>query len=236
MNQIANATNGEVEVILEPTWAEDFTAARQYEEMAKLSANQAVAFMILAGFELTRLHKQHAIHRGGDQSRKRAALLWSDLVKEHMGISKDTAERRMSLAAECQKRLPKLNDLHLLLETPLKDLPELKRIQITDAVRGITDGASAHQLMLDWGIARPSSGHQKYTPPKKLTPAQQFEQDEELARLSLQDLLQHLHMFKTTDPRAHLSKSEREELLGACIDFNHWLRESLTTKPANQLN
>lgn len=235
MKQIGSGAQ-DVEVMTESTVTEDFAQARQFKEMARLSACQATAFVVLTGFELIRLHKTHGVRRGGDhtseQSRSRSVLLWGDIVKRELGVTTDTASNWMKMAAECEKRLPQLADIKLLLDTPLKDLPELKRVRITDGVKSLTDGASAKQLMLDWGITRPPQ-KQKYTAPRKLSPEEQIEEENEAARMLKDDLIHNLRCFQQIDPRAHLSEDERKELLGVCIDFNHWLRQAVAARPAS---
>jgi hypothetical protein len=148
-----------VEPTVEPTVSQDFAQAKTYLHMAKMSMAQSAAFMILAGAELERLHHAHAVKPG--QPKKNSpnvgGILWGDLVKRELGIGEETARRYRLMFKAAKKRVPMLN-AEELLSTPIGELPELRQQNLLAAVRKVTDGATAQQLMFDWNLAKRPQG------------------------------------------------------------------------------
>lgn len=141
---------------MEPEIAEQFTQARVYNQMARISAAQSVAFMILCGHELNRLHKALGFERGrpsADKSANGCRFKFGDLAERFAGVSERTARNYRAMADAAKKRIPQLN-AEELLQTPLAELPELRQQELLQAVHKATDGQTAQQLMWDWGLAK----------------------------------------------------------------------------------
>ena len=143
--------------------AREFDSARQFLEAAHLHTAAAAAFMVLLGVELKRLRVQFRPRRGGDrrlqyQSFNAETLIsWEDRIQSELGISKTTAWRFEAMAEAAKKRIAELN-ADELLTTPICQLTEPRRAAILQAVHKVTDGQTAQQLMLDWGIAKKPQG------------------------------------------------------------------------------
>lgn len=135
-----------------------FDGVRQKLRAARGFMTQAVGFMVLAGLELKRLKKEHGIQRGGDrktdQTRNGSGLLkWSDLVKQELNITDDTANKYIEMAENAKKRVTILQNLEeQLLTTPLHLLDQ--REEVERAVLKITDGKTAATFMEDCGIIK----------------------------------------------------------------------------------
>lgn len=154
-------TSAEVEVVTESGMeavAQQFAQARTFHQMAKVAAAQSVAFMILCGHELNRLHKELGFERGGArrgeafQSANVCTLKFEDMAEQFAGVSRRTAYNYRQMASEARKRIPLLN-ADELLSTPLALLPEPRQENLLKAVHKATDGKTAQQLMWDWGLA-----------------------------------------------------------------------------------
>lgn len=174
-------------IIVEPELEQQFSTAKTYYEMSKVSMAQSVAFMVLLGFELKRIKKLIGETRGrpGDEISSNVETYYGT-VDRLLGISKTQAWRFEQMADGAKRRLPVLN-AELLLTTPLGDLPELKRRELLNAVSKITDGKTAQQCMWDWGIAKlpqgsGATGGDRGGRRKTLPPEEQLERDLKQAR------------------------------------------------------
>jgi hypothetical protein len=141
-----------LEIVTEPDWQEKFSTARQYHSMVGISLAQGAAFMILCGAELHRLKRELGETRGR-RGNTANVCSFSQLAQQNTGISERTVFNYLALYQGAKKRLPLLN-VQELLNTPIGKLPELKRQQLLEAVKKITDGQTAQQLMWDWGITK----------------------------------------------------------------------------------
>lgn len=153
-----------IEVTTEPTIAEDFDAFRKLDTQSKAFATKASAALILSGAELARLHGVYGVHRGGDQTRTRAGLLWRDLVQEYGGINEDTAMRRIKLAEAASEQLPILREV-LAGDVDFRSLPAAKKDALERGLKCLTEGKSQRQLMWDFGL----------TPEPKLKGGERFD-------------------------------------------------------------
>lgn len=153
----------DVEIVGPPGVAEQFSQARLFHQMARLSAAQSVAFMILCGHELNRLHKELGFERGGArrgaafQSANVCTLKFDELAEQFAGVSRRTAYNYRQMATEARKRIAELS-VDELLNTPLNQLPQPRQETLLKAVHKATDGQTAQQLMFDWGLAKGAPG------------------------------------------------------------------------------
>ena len=158
MEPSPGVTSAEVEVVMETGMeavAQQFAKARTFFQAAKVAAAQSVAFMILCGHELNRLHKELGFERGRPSAEKCAnggTIKFEDLAERYAGLPPRTAYRWRELAREARKRIPLL-DAEEMLSTPLAMLPEPRQENLLKAVQKATDGKTAQQLMWDWGLA-----------------------------------------------------------------------------------
>lgn len=168
--------SADLEVITEPTLNEDFATARVYLQSARAMAQGAAAMTILLGCELKHLHKKHGIQQGGDrrsdQNRFVSVLKWSDIVKQELGISDDSARNYMALAEAAKSRIAEFEPIALsLLDTPLGSLPEIKRAELLEKTKELLPPTyTVQQLMWDWGVQRKpkrtGGHHPRQGPPK----------------------------------------------------------------------
>lgn len=143
--------------------------ARRFVEAAQLFQRASLAAQIMAGFELTALHKEWGVQRGGDRRSKPhdAALLptWAEAVKEHLGISPDTAARWMEMARVAKPRLSKGDlDLGRILEKNPGALTPAEQELLKKAVHQISDGRTQMEFMLE------CCGERKPSAPKPASP------------------------------------------------------------------
>lgn len=133
-----------------------FTTARAHALELHNLGRRVNHISILLGVELNRVHTELGIGRGGDKAKCKNSTLppWKDLVTAHTGLSYETCNNLMRLAAEGKKHIPILMSQDLL-ETPFSALPEARQAEVKKAISKIADGGTMHQLMLDFGVITP---------------------------------------------------------------------------------
>lgn len=230
--------SNETKIVVAPTQAEDFAKTRTFLQAAKASMAQGVAFMVLAGAELERLHKLYGIRPGrpalnspnaGGINSANAGGSWAEVIKRELGIGEETARRYREMFKAARKRVPLL-DADELLDTPMRDMPELKQKQLLAAVQKVTDGQTAQQLMWDWGMAKKPQGSAarggvrtpKGDAEPKLGPA---EAAAELARKQTDDLIALLDEALLDKPFHAATKAQREKLHGLLVDLAAAVKE-----------
>lgn len=134
----------------------DFNHARLLLSAVKGSIEQAAGLMVLFGIEARRLKKLHGVKAGRPaNSRTGAGITWPEICKREFGVSDDTVARYILMADATKSRSNVLTELaDKLLTVPLISLPAEDRERVEGAVRKITDGQTAKDLMQEWGIAR----------------------------------------------------------------------------------
>lgn len=160
-----------------PELAENFCQIKRYHEQARAHATQAVGLMVLAGIELKRIHKLLEPSPGRPNKLcQRGTISWDDCLTHYVGITRRTAYRYMELASACGRRNEVLDSAELL-EIPLADMPEARQAEIRDAVAKVTNGQTATQILMDFGLVKAnpidnlSGGHKGG--PRQLTPEQE---------------------------------------------------------------
>lgn len=142
--------------------AQRWDAARRYVDAASLFQKASLAAQVMAGFELTALHKAYGIKHGGDRrgsSFHDERLIWKEALSKHLGVSETTAWRWMEMAKAAKPRLGK-GDLQLgeiLAKNPSALTPAEQEL-LTKAVKKITDGRTQLEFMLELGVAKTPQG------------------------------------------------------------------------------
>jgi hypothetical protein len=131
--------------------AEDWQQFCVLDTQSKVFGVKASAALILSGAELERLHAKYAILRGGDQTRTRAGLLWTDMLEQYGRISEDTAMRRRKLALAAAEHLPVLQEV-LAGEADPRLLCPTKKLALEKGLQALTAGKTQRQLMWDFGL------------------------------------------------------------------------------------
>lgn len=158
-----------VEIVPAPTRNEEFSQARVYANAMLAMAHGAGAIAVLLGGELERLHKLFCRKRGqrgpgkntlGNKSATRVGFIpWVDLVQVEVGISETHSRRCRELFREAKKRLPEFNAMAAqLLDTPLRDLPDLQRAELIERTHKILPHEGLRQLMWEWNVCRGTRG------------------------------------------------------------------------------
>lgn len=140
--------------------AQRWDAARRYVEAASLFQKASLAAQVMAGFELTALHKAYDMRPG-----KRSDLYhddrgsWKEAISKHLGVSEMTAWRWMEMAKAAKPRLAK-GDLQLgeILGKHPAALTAVEQELLTKAVHKITDGRTQLEFMLELGVAKTPQG------------------------------------------------------------------------------
>lgn len=169
----------------------EFDAARAHVESIREHGRRAAHESILLGHELNRLKKELGVSRGGDRkSKPQSAVLipWQDLVEQQTGLSIDTCDRCMTLAAAAKKHIPILTAGDVL-ETPFAALPEKRKAEVVKALEKAADGQSMTQMMFAFGAWKDKKPN---TPPKptKASAAKRLENQGNEA-LQLETLAKH---------------------------------------------
>lgn len=160
--------------------SQEFAAAKEYQQLARLHLHAAAGYMVLTGLELKRLRATHGETRGAGLAKDKARNIpWSHLVKQELGISDETARKYIAMAEAAKNRLPIIKQLEQkLLSTPLAMIEEKE--QLVQATLKLTDGHSAKSFMEEMGIAKPPPGIREENRNKggnstqrKLTPAEE---------------------------------------------------------------
>lgn len=209
------------------TLSEEFSQARTYLHAAKLAMAQSAAFMVLAGAELERLFKTTNRQQGRHLSRVKGEN-WDELCQRELGISESTAWRYREMFKAAKKRVPLLNAAQLL-DTPLRDLPELKQAQLLEAVQKVTDGETPRQLMMEWGITKKpqgsgATGGKREGAGRKATDAEIVAEGHKAAVGILITLLDEALRDK---PWNACEETTRKRLHGLLIDVNQEVKETL---------
>lgn len=154
-----------VEIVPAPTRNEEFSQARVYANAMLAMAHGAGAIAVLLGGELERLHKLFCGKRGrrwpgSSNSATRGGIMpWDDLVKAEVGISETHSRRCRELFREAKKRLPEFSLMAAqLLDTPLRDLPDLQRAELIERTHKILPHEGLRQLMWEWNVCRGTRG------------------------------------------------------------------------------
>jgi hypothetical protein len=146
-------------VVVSEDWSVKFAPVREYEQQARMHVVASAACMILSGVELLRLKDEFDISHGGDrrsdQAFTRESLKWVDLVKSQAGLSEASAWRRTEMALSAGEQV---KEIRAWMESgkALVQLPVALQERIAKSVQAVTDGKSAHALMIEWGIAKES--------------------------------------------------------------------------------
>lgn len=220
-----------------PAGSADFAQAKHYLQMAKVSAAQSVAFMILAGGELTRLHKTHGISQGKrtDLTSPNGGGSWEKIVDRELGISDTTAQRYMDMFRGAKKRVPLLNAKELLT-IPLGELPEEKQKKIVGAVSKATDGMTAQEVMWEWGFAkRPQGGSARGGAKVKASDTNDNTTEDgateqtaaQLAKAATERLIALLEEAKADKKFHAAAKDLRKKLHGLLLDLQGEVAETL---------
>jgi|GEM_PF-3428420 len=146
-----------------PQIEQQWQRAKRYVESATLFQRASLAAQIMAGVELTALHKAWGVGRGGNRRSKphSVALIpsWAEAVKTQLGISDQTAGRWMEMAAAAKKRLSKGDlDLGALLEKHPGALTPAEQELLKQAVHRISDGRTQLEFLLECGGVKPGQG------------------------------------------------------------------------------
>lgn len=152
------ATTAPVEQALSEAASPEFDYARKLQTNVRLHLMAASGFMVLMGIELKRLKKNLGETRGR-KTRNASGISWGDLVKQELGFTDDTATKYIAMAEGSKQRVSILQELEQkLLAAPLTDLTAQEQEQVFTAVKNITDGKTAKELMQEYGIARQDAG------------------------------------------------------------------------------
>jgi hypothetical protein len=213
----------EVEVVAAPGVTEDFAPARTYLAGLRAMGQGAAVMAVMLGTELRRLHKLHGVRRGrpsinsrnvsGIKSRNGSSFTWPEIVKNELGISDDSARNYMELAEAAKKRLPDFGPIaEELLNTPLAQLPDIRRAELTEKTRHLLPNHSAQQLAWDWGISKRPADLGGYHPSKKepLTADEEIALQRKDAEERIQHIVQVLDLFFVQGCHTFLNKNLRE--------------------------
>lgn len=211
-----------LEVVAEPTIAEQFATARTYLAAAGTMANGAAALMVLLGFELKRLKSLLGETRGRKNKPAHVrTITWEDTLQENLGISLDSGTRYIRLAEEAKVRLPDLQPMaEKLLATPIGALPQFEQQRMLEEISARIPQSSGRQLMLDWGISRPPKAKGGARPRgEPMTEAEAAESDRAMAELRWGERIAMCE--RETEERSfmHCLPETLERLSGALLDL-----------------
>ena len=140
--------------------------AKYWADMAGKFAHASVAAQVMAGFALLELRKKHGTRPGkrndlvtspNDSER----LNWSDLVKQHAGITDDTAAKWMNMAtairAKWKKLAPQARLKELMAVSPTQ-WNELDVKLVSDSLHKVADGQTQLDFMRGLGLAKLPAG------------------------------------------------------------------------------
>lgn len=171
-NTPLKASSGVLEVISdEPEALESFVeppevinqwnTCRRFIESACMFQKASLAAQVMAGLELIQLKKHYNISHGGDRKSNPhcVGLIWETALKEHLYISKSTAQRWIEMAQAAKPRLKKINfDLGNIISKNPYDLSSTEQEMLTGAVIKITDGYTQSEFMREMGLVKLPQG------------------------------------------------------------------------------
>lgn len=136
-----------------PELMKEFEPARRHVENIREAGRRASHESILLGHELNRLKLELGVKAGRPKQLPQSAVIkpWATLVEEQTGLSIDTCDRCMQLAAGAKKHIPILMAGDVL-KTPFSALPESRQTEVSKALEKAADGRSMAQMMLDFGV------------------------------------------------------------------------------------
>lgn len=154
------------------------------------------ALFLLLGFELRRLHALYSVRPGNPHGRKlihkySCELTWPELLKRELGISAEWARQAMAAAERSTARLPEI-DVKELLNTPLDQLPDLRRAEIIGNVQRKLPVSTPRQLLLELGLITEGSrgGDTSWSRNgKKLSPEEEHKRWMEASRQRFFDVM-----------------------------------------------
>lgn len=161
---------------------------KYWAELAGKFQHATVAAQVMCGFELNELKKANNISQGKrtdlqlpDQSGSSAAAKsWPELVKEHAGISDDTARNWMKMADAVKSKWKKLAPQERLRElmavSPSQWNEEDEKL-IAASLKKATDGQTQLEFMRELGLAKkppgnPNAGNYEHGKKKTLSTAE----------------------------------------------------------------
>lgn len=207
-------------------WA---TAKKWIGEAEKLDLCKH-ACLLMCGFELIALQKEHGIQRGGDRrsNRQTGGLKFADLLQEHLNLSLRTAERlteRARNVAGALAKSPELNGLDLLETPPSKLTPEQYK-GLLNVFKERLDVRTEGELMQRLGICKKPAALVAGTDTDKMTAAERAASIARGARETAENIISrlHIHFLEPGEDILHLDDDLLGRLLGVCTDVNHRIR------------
>jgi hypothetical protein len=161
---------------------------KYWADLAAKFQHASVAAQVMAGFGLIGLRKQLGTNQGKRNDlcdttspHDVEKLDWPDLVKQHAGISDESARRWMAMAQGIKARWKKLAPqarLKELMSVPPSDWSKKDTKLVADSLRKATDGSSQLEFMRELGLAKkaPGNPNAKGGVARQLTTEEQAEQ------------------------------------------------------------
>jgi hypothetical protein len=160
LQKMPTAEPAAVQEKLNEKWAE----VRQWVNDSAKFQHASLCCQVMAGFSLGELREHYGITQGKrtDINFPHDAGSWPELVKQHAGISDDTARRWIDMARGVKalwKKLPAREKLKALMSVPPSQWTDDDSKLIADATHKITDGRTQLEFMMDLGCCKKPPGN-----------------------------------------------------------------------------
>lgn len=218
-----------------------------------------LAAQVMCGFSLLELHKQYRVRAGRPAKGKLPKSLvisserdgslggtdvnpnasWPDLVRQHAGISDETARNYMAMAEACRPRLKKLQSgprLRELLLLPPSSWSDDDMTLVSAAVRKLSDGRTQLDFMSELGLIKtgpnPTGGARPQGQPKS-----QLEQLEQTVIQVREEWLHaERHLLLVVGARFCLLNDTQVEAQIACLELCLKARRQWLNTPTTERN